>query len=69
MARKINISEVIDKAITDIMGKYLNEKNDIERVNENMLYVLWLIRENIHTKEEAFLKNLETKTRNKEEQK
>lgn len=55
MARKIDISEVIDKAITDIMGKYLNEKRDIERVNENMLYVLWLIRDNIHTKEKNLL--------------
>ncbi len=65
MARKININEVIDKAITDIMGKYLSEKNDIERVNENMLYVFWLIRENIHTKEKAFLQNLEAKSQNK----
>ena len=63
MAKKKDINEVIDKAITEIMGKYLDEKGGIECVNENMLHLFWLMREQIHSREKAFLKNLYSKNK------
>ena len=62
MAKKQDINVVIDKAITEIMGKYLGDKGEIERVNENMLHLFWLMREQIHSREKAFLQNLDSKS-------
>ena len=63
MAKKKDINEVIDKAITEIMGIYLGEKGGVECVNENMLHLFWLMREQIHNKEKAFLRNLDSKNK------
>lgn len=51
-----NISEVIAKAINEIIARYaLKEQGDTVRFNENALYVLWLMREQIHKIEKNLL--------------
>lgn len=51
-----NISEVITKAINEIIARYaLQEQRDTARFNENALYVLWLMREQIHKIEKNLL--------------
>ena len=48
MAKKKDINEIIEEALNSITTKYaLQDKNDNERVYENMLYALWLTREHI----------------------
>lgn len=52
-----DISEVITKAINEIIARYaLQEQKDTARFNENALYVLWLMREQIHKIEANLLK-------------
>ncbi len=51
-----DISEVIEKAINEIIARYaLQEQKDTARFNENTLYVLWLMREQIHKIEKNLL--------------
>lgn len=53
-----NISEVIAKAINEIIARYaLQEQRDTARFNENALYVLWLMREQIHNIEKNLLQS------------
>ena len=64
MAKKKDINEVIKEALNSITTKYaLQDKNDNERVYENMLYALWLTREHIHKMEKVFLNNLNSKNK------
>lgn len=52
-----DISEVIAKAINEIIARYtLQKQKDTARFNENALYVLWLMREQIHKIEANLLK-------------
>lgn len=62
MARKIDINEVIEKAISQIITKYaLQEQKDTTQFNKNALYALWLIREHIHRFEKQLLQSDEKK--------
>ncbi|MGX3011419.1 hypothetical protein ACWIUD_07665 [Helicobacter sp. 23-1044] len=64
MAKKKDINEVIKEALNSITAKYaLQDKNDNERVYENMLYALWLTREHIHKMEKELLENLNPKNK------
>lgn len=55
---KKNANDFIKDKIFEILGKYaMQSKNDIEHMNQNMLYILWLMREQIHSIEANLLKN------------
>ncbi len=65
MGNRKEINEVIEEAIKEIIARYVAEDKKAECINRDTLYVLWLIRKNIHAKEQAFLQNLEDKSQNK----
>lgn len=55
---KKNANDFIKDKIFEILEKYaMQSKNDIEHMNQNMLYILWLMREQIHSIEANLLKN------------
>lgn len=57
MARKIDINEIIKKAISEIITKALQEQKDTTQFNKNALYALWLMRGQIHKIEENLLQS------------
>lgn len=57
MARKIDINEIIKKAISEIITKALQAQKDTTQFNKNALYALWLMRGQIHKIEENLLQS------------